>query len=175
MSWVNSGAVNTSGSDHAAKVFFKSVVVTVFCRSAPKLKVTPTERAMATHASARSAIPTITRADEVCSIRAITEPNGKSEYGLLTTGNAPAPRPPSPISSVATVPSQRRNRNLRCCASVGETRGGNGAVSSCSCAEREPAVPIRGSTARIGGQGFNVRKFTKTYFSHNSRQWRALG
>lgn len=42
-------------------------------------------------------------------------------------------------------------------------------MASESCAERDPAVPTRGKTARMEGQGFSVRKFTEGYFSHIPR------
>ena len=49
---------------------------------------------------------------------------------------------------------------------VGVSRSGGATLSSCNCAEREPAVPTRGATARIEGHGLSVRKFTKIHFSH---------
>ena len=96
-------------------------------------------------------MPTKTITVVECSIRAKVLTPGKSQYGLCTTGNAPAPNPPTVISIVPNVPKNtavyRRMERARFNGS--SCREPSGALSpsesECSWAEREPASPRRGS------------------------------
>lgn len=79
----------------------------------PCRNVTPVNGAMTSHATTIRPIPMKHNAVDVCSIRVISAPPGKSSYGLFITGIAPAPNPPNPNNSAPNVPNHRKNANRR--------------------------------------------------------------
>ena len=132
----------------------------------PCRNVTPVNGAMTSHATTIRPIPMKHNAVDVCSIRVISAPPGKSSYGLFITGIAPAPNPPNPNNSAPNVPNHRKNANRRSSENVsvgswfGEIKSTPVAVVTssdacrysasglCNNAERDPALPKRGKIVR---------------------------
>lgn len=83
--------------------------------------------------------------EEVCSIRLMKFPPGKSTYGLFTTGSAPAPSAPNAIINAPMVPIRRSHANRRIFSGSSPEASVSRSLMELAPVATSKALPLKGS------------------------------